>query len=323
MSEQEVKIDLNRPSQPPVRGGEAEPMVAIILPTHNRRKELAEMLRTLHSDRYPRRRIILIDDGSSDDTARFVADSFPDVEQLHGDGSLWWSGAINLGISAAIESDADLILWINDDNRLEPDTITEMVASYRRSGARSIICARTRSTATGEDEWVGEPPRWHPQFGNWTSPPLESDDVAAFHPPGGRGVLIPAFCFAEIGMVDQQCFPHYWADHDFHYRAMKAGYNYRIATRAVVWNSPNSKRPNDPDEFSTRWVLHFLFSRRSPMNLPTLHRLMKRHLAPGEYRTIFYPLLIGTLKWLASGWIVRHPYIYRPLKALNVVRRNF
>ncbi len=131
---------------------------------------------------------------------------------------------------------------------------------------------------------------------------------------------MPVECFREVGLIDQKTFPHYWADHDFHYRAMKAGYRYYLATDAVVWNAPNRKRPGDPDEFTARWILSFLFSRRSPMNLPTLRRLLKRHLDPVEYKKTFYPFALRTITWLASGWAARNPLIH---KSLRVIRRAF
>jgi GT2 family glycosyltransferase len=294
------------------------PRIAVIIPTHNRREAVVAVLASLDADHYPNKTIFLIDDGSSDGTQEFCRDRFPALQIRRGDGSLWWSGAINLGLEAVREGDFELVLWLNDDNRVEPETLTTMVAAMRQTGPRAIIAARTRSTASGTDEWVGEPPRWHRDYGRWHSPPLEAEVVSLEHPPGGRGVLIPTACFAELGVIDQATFPHYWADHDFHYRAMKAGYRYYLATGAVVWNRPNAPVSSNHEQFSIRGIAHFLFSRRSPMNLPTLRRLLKRHLSPEEYRSIWNPLVRQTLLWLASGWVVRHAFIHR---ALGRVRR--
>ena len=281
--------------------------LAVIIPTHNRWHEAIRSIECLLSDNYQSKIIILIDDGSTDGTSNECATLFPEVVLLQGDGNLWWSGAINVGIRKAMELRCDMVMWLNDDNRVESHTISEMVASYRRNGPDAIICSRTRSTETLLDEWAGEPPRWHKNYESFQRLDLSPPDILVEHPPGGRGVLIPIECFNKIGFVDQRRFPHYWADHDFHYRAMAAGYQYYLATSAAVWNVPNQRRADSADEFSMSWVIGFLFSRRSSMNLLTLHSLLIRHLSFSNYLQTYLPLSLSTITWLASGSIARQP----------------
>ncbi len=295
----------------------SEPNLAVIIPTHNRWEEARETLAQLKKSDYRSFEIVLIEDGCTDGTADNCQREFPDVHLLHGDGNLWWSGAINKGVEYALERGADAIVWLNDDNRVEPNTLSRMVESFERQGDRSIICARTKTMDTGLDEWVGDPPRWHPEFGKWKAPDLSAEDVPVKHPPGGRGVLIPARCFREIGLVDIKAFPHYWADHDFHYRAMKAGYRYFIASKAVVRNVPNKLRPEATELFSTTGARWFLFNRRSAMNMPTVRRLLKRHLSRQEYRRTFYPILFRHLLWLSYGWLTQRPRLHKPLRKVK------
>src|SRR6266436_7068395 len=299
------------------KSNQTDPLVVVIIPTYNRWQEARTTLACLEQSDYRNMEIVLVEDGCPDGTADSCRKEFPGVQLIHGDGNLWWSGAINKGLGYALERGAEMILWLNDDNRVEPQTLRRMFESFRRVGERSVICARTKSTGTGEDEWIGEPPRWHPDFDNWTPPDLAAQDVLVAHPPGGRGVLIPAACFREIGFVDSRDFPHYWADHDFHYRAMCAGYKYFIAPTAAVWNVPNQPRPETKPVFSLAWSRWFLFDRRSAMNMPTLRRLLKRHLRPPEYRRTFYPILLRHLAWLSYGWLIRKPSLHKPLHALK------
>src|SRR5260370_4760287 len=173
------------------------PNLAVVIPTYNRWPEARIALARLAQSEYQDFEIVLIEDGCTDDTADNCRREFPDVRLLHGDGNLWWSGAINRGVEYALERHVDAIVWLNDDNRVEPETLSRMVEAFRRLGDRSIICARTKLEGTGEDEWIGDPPRTHPEFGNWTPPDLSLDDLPVTHPPGGRGVLISTQCFRE------------------------------------------------------------------------------------------------------------------------------
>lgn len=295
----------------------SNPLLFVVIPTYNRWHEARQTLACLRQSTYANFKIILIEDACTDGTAEACAKEFPEVQQLHGDGNLWWSGAINMGVGYALNQGTDAIVWLNDDNRVEPNTLSRMVDSFKRTGARSVICSRTKSTGTGADEWIGDPPRWHAEFDTWEAPDLSPPDVPVRHPPGGRGVLIPAQCFRDIGLVDQKNFPHYWGDHDFHYRAMKAGYQYYLATAATIWNVPNRARAESNDLFSLTGAQWFLFNRRSAMNMPTVRRLLKRHLPPREYRRTFYPILFRHLLWLAYGWLLQKPFLLKPLRKLK------
>ena len=191
---------------------DSAPLVGVIIPTYNRWSLAEEAIRSLLSDDYPDKKIYLVDDGSVDGTADVCREKYPEVRICAGDGALWWSGAINLGLEQALGDGVELIAWLNDDNRVERSTISEMVACHQSHGQDTIIAARTISTATGGDEWAGDPPRWHPDYGQWQpSPPLPAapgEGTGAGHPvrkldhpPGGRGVLFPAACFTSVGRI--------------------------------------------------------------------------------------------------------------------------
>lgn len=294
--------------------------LAVVIPTYNRWHEARITLAHLRNSTYRDFDVVLVEDGCTDGTVENCRAEFPEVTILNGDGDLWWSGAINMGVEYAMQSGADAIIWMNDDNRVEPSTLAVMGESYQRTGPRSIITARTRSTDHEEtDEWAGDPPLWHPDFEDWKPLDLSGEIVPIRHPPGGRGVLIPVECFREIGLIDRRAFPHYWADYDFHYRAMKAGYRYYLASDAIVWNVPNAPGKAPAGQFSLSWARWFLFDRRSAMNMLVLRRLLKRHLPARQYRATFYPLLWRSLAWLASGWAARKPLVHR---SLRTIRRN-
>jgi GT2 family glycosyltransferase len=295
-----------------------EIFLTVVIPTHNRWEQARVTLSALARSDYKNFEVVLIEDGCTDGTADLCRKEFPSVHLLHGDGNLWWSGAINKGLEYALDRGTDAVVWLNDDNRVEPQTLTHLVESFRRQGDHSIACARVR--LIGADvEWAGRPPRWHADYESWKQPEaVLPQDFSIQHPPGGQGVLIPAQCFRDVGMIDVKAFPHYWADHDFHYRAMKKGYKYFVVADAVVWNMPNKERPEAGKAVigSLRGTAWFLFNRRSPMNMATVRRLLKRHLPSGEYRRTFYPLLRRHLNWLGFEWFSR-TRVYKLIRALK------
>lgn len=296
------------------------PKVAVIIPTYNRCNHALRAIHSLECDNYWNKDIYLVIDGSTDNTKEKVTEKHPQIKICLGDGNLWWSGAINLGLTFALKSDCHLVLWLNDDNCVEIDTISRMVQAHQLVGEQSIIAARTMSVQTRSDEWSGEPPRWHPDYASWTKLDCRQNLIQLEHPPGGRGVLFPINCFTQLGLIDKQKFPHYWADHDFHYRAMKAGYKYHLACTAIVWNAQNEPIVPEQMRYSAIGLFKFLFSRRSPMNFITLRRLLKRHLEPQEYKKIGPTFMKNTLIWLLFEWINTHPKFFSILRGLTRYR---
>jgi GT2 family glycosyltransferase len=296
---------------------EFDPRLFIVVPTYNRWDEARVSLECLLGSTYRNFKILLVEDACTDGTVEKCRTAFPEVEILHGNGDLWWSGSTNMGTKHALEQGAEIVMWINDDIRVEAETVGHLVESYERHGEKSVVCARIRLPG-GEQEWRGDPPPWHPALKEWK--PLElptTGDLAIEHPPGGQGVLIPARCFREIGFLDRENFAMNWADHNFHYRAMKAGYSYFISPKAVVWERANKQPPEEERMFTLSGAWWFLTNRRSYGNLRALRRHLKRHLPPREYRKIFYSILFRHVSWLSYEWLIRKPLLHRPLRALK------
>jgi GT2 family glycosyltransferase len=300
---------------------ELNPRLFIVVPTYNRWDEARVSLECLLGSTYKNIKVLLVEDACTDGTVEKCRDAFPEVEVLHGNGDLWWSGSTNMGTKHAIEQGAELVMWINDDIRVEPETIAHLVKSSRRGGPKAIVCARIRLPFGDAREWRGDPPSWHPDRKSWH--PLEfptEGDLPIEHPPGGQGVVIPAQCFRDIGLLDRANFAMNWADHNFHYRAMKAGYKYFISPRAVVWERANQAPPQSEKIFTLRGAWWFLTNRRSYGNLKALRRHLKRCLPPQEYRRVFYPILSRHLKWLSHGWLIRKPLLR---KLVRVLKKGF
>ena len=61
---------------------------------------------------------------------------------LQGDGNLWWSGATNLGVRYALEHGFAYVLTINNDSRVSPAFLSELVKTARLPGLCSPLSAR-------------------------------------------------------------------------------------------------------------------------------------------------------------------------------------
>jgi GT2 family glycosyltransferase len=103
--------------------------IEVVTPVHNR-KELT--LRCLESLKQADQtgidlHVIVVDDGSTDGTADALAQQFPDVQVISGDGNLWYTAGTNVALKAALENDPDFILAINNDSEFDPAFLQHML----------------------------------------------------------------------------------------------------------------------------------------------------------------------------------------------------
>src|SRR5258705_1835881 len=89
--------------------------IYIIIPVHNRKEFTRNCLYSLERQTRPCHQIIVVDDGSTDGTSEMLAKEFPGVIVLSGDGSLFWTAAINLGVRLALTLGAEYVLTLNND----------------------------------------------------------------------------------------------------------------------------------------------------------------------------------------------------------------
>jgi GT2 family glycosyltransferase len=183
--------------------------VYILIPVHNRRAVTLGSLENLHRngdlDRY---RVVVIDDGSTDGTGDAIAHQFPQVTLLPGDGNLWWTGAIRLGMEYAMAQGAEYIVWLNDDCRLAPGTLEGLLA-FCRQQAQAIIGAQgfeqddpTRLSFGGKRKtWRG--------YRFLTLPP---DQTVPCDLLSGNLVCLPKAVVDAIGYPDVVASPHYGGD---------------------------------------------------------------------------------------------------------------
>lgn len=95
---------------------------------------------------------------------------------------------------------------------------------------------------------------------------------------GGRGVIIPASLFTQIGLFDEEHLPHYWADHDFYLYARRHDIPLYVATRAFVdIDNTRTTLADNPGALSFSEFLHSLHSIRSHRNLRDVTALFRKH----------------------------------------------
>jgi glycosyltransferase involved in cell wall biosynthesis len=110
--------------------------VTVCIPTRNRPEDLAECLDSIAASGVPVAEIVVSDDSTDDRTRELVAARYPHVKYIFGPRKGLGPNR-NSAISAAT---GDWILFLDDDARLGPDFLTEMMkARYANADSRLIF----------------------------------------------------------------------------------------------------------------------------------------------------------------------------------------
>jgi len=113
-----------------------QPLVSILIPAYNAQEWIADTLRSAIGQTYERTEIIVIDDGSTDQTLalarRFESEGIRVITQRNQGASAARNKAFSL-------SKGDYIQWLDADDLLAPDKIERQLAALREIGSVRIL----------------------------------------------------------------------------------------------------------------------------------------------------------------------------------------
>ncbi len=260
------------------------PSVTILIVNWNRREDTLECLASLSEISYPNYRIMLVDNGSTDQSVEAVQHSFPHVEIIRSDKNLRFAGGNNLGIERFLESDDDLCLLLNNDTTVDPGFLEPLVQAMQSAPEIGIAGPKILYHHRPGVIWFAGgviKPAWGyvRHFG------LRQPDDGRFDQPldvsflTGCCMLIRREVIEKTGMLDEG-FYLYSEDADYCLRASKAGYKLKYEPTSHIYHklSQSTGGAYHPEKWRRRYQ--------------SLFRLVQKHTSP-----LTYPLFALNLIW--------------------------
>src|SRR5215203_2741551 len=139
----------------PAAGTVAGPLVSVVIPCHNQARFLADGVESVLAQRYRPVEIIVVNDGSTDDTAE-VAARYPEVRHIVQDNR-GLAEARNRGL---LHSRGALLVFLDADDRLLPHALGRGAALLAADPALGFVAGQSRFIASdGSPLPTGQPAR--------------------------------------------------------------------------------------------------------------------------------------------------------------------
>lgn len=117
------------------------PLVYVVILNWNGYADTADCLTTCLTNRYPRTRIVVVDNGSSDGSELLLRSAFPEITVVQTGSNLGYAGGNNVGIRHALGSGADYVVLLNNDTVVDPDFITSLVQIATADCRPGMLCS--------------------------------------------------------------------------------------------------------------------------------------------------------------------------------------
>ena len=216
------------------------PKVTVIILNWNGKEDTLECLASVKKIDYSNFEILLVDNGSVDDSVEAVSEHYPDVTLLQTGDNLGYAGGNNVGIRYALDNKAEYVLLLNNDTVVDVQLINALIVASKAIVNRAIMGGKIYYYAQPDTLWYAGA-RWIPDKLDFEHIGLGQKDTKIFDEltktdyVTGCLMFVPAEIFRQVGLLDEDFFLIY-EETDWCYRAKKYGYDCYYIPTVKIWH---------------------------------------------------------------------------------------
>ena len=214
--------------------------VFIIILNYNGKKDTLECLDSLKKIDYQYNEIVLVENGSSDDSENAIKKEFPYVKLIKIKNNAGFTGGNNIGIRSVLKQKADYILLLNNDTIVDKRFLSEMMKVAESDEKIGIVCPKVYFYSRPKIlQYAGL--RFDISRGKSVLKGYDEEDIGQFDDImemdfcGGTCMLVRREVFEKVGLFDEDYFT-YFEDNDLGFRVKKAGYKIMFCPGAKIWH---------------------------------------------------------------------------------------
>jgi GT2 family glycosyltransferase len=216
---------------------------------------------------YPNLKIVIVDNGSTDDSANVLAERFPLAAQVRMDHNGAVTKAYNAGLRYALNQGTDYVLMLNNDTVLDEAMTTLLVEFAEKDSRFGLVTPKIYYYDQPDVIWFAGGMRSRFDYGAYGTGEGETDSEGnsvekEVDYAWACGMLMSRAMLESVGLFDTQ-FYLYYDDVDYSIRVQKAGFRIWYVPRAKMWHKV-SHSTSGSAQFARIWA-------RSKMRLYRKH----------------------------------------------------
>lgn len=220
-----------------------QPKVAIVILTYNNKPFIERFMPSVLATTYANKEVWVADNASTDGSAAYTYEHFPEVKILESSTNLGYAGGYNWALN---QIEADYYVLLNSDVRVTPNWVNplvELALSNPKVGAMQpkILDAKDTDKFEYAGACGGYLDKWGYAFCRGRIFDfLETDngqynDVQKVFWATGACLFVSAKAYKEVGALDADFFAH-MEEIDLCWRLQRAGYEVYVNPNSVVYH---------------------------------------------------------------------------------------
>ncbi len=215
------------------------PFVAIIILNTNRKEDTLECLASLTANKYPRIKIVVLDNNSTDGSVSAIQTEYPEVTILPINENKGYAGNNNVGLQYVQQFEPDWIYIVNEDTIFDQDALRQMMAAvadypevgiigplvYHFDEPTIIQSAGGIFSKSGDSIHISQNEEDRGQL----KTPYSVDWIS------GCAIAIRKEALKQAGMIDERFF-YYWEETEWCYRVKSYGWEILLIPSAKIWH---------------------------------------------------------------------------------------
>ena len=212
--------------------------VSVVLLNWNGAHFTIPCIESLRQSSYPNVEIVVVDNGSTDGSPERISERFPDIPMIRNGANLGFAQGNNIGVDYSLRAGADYVLTLNNDTLVDPEMISELVATTSRHEDSVAVCPKIYWFHQPDRLWFGgsRANLWFGIFDHIGMNEVDNSRYATERDIGfatGCCILVPRKIIEAVGMFDPAFFI-YCEDVDWSLRCRRAGFRLLFAPKAKL-----------------------------------------------------------------------------------------
>ncbi|PIS05549.1 MAG: hypothetical protein COT81_00860 [Candidatus Buchananbacteria bacterium CG10_big_fil_rev_8_21_14_0_10_42_9] len=212
--------------------------VGIVILSYNSRQDLPDCLSSVDKAAKGKHQVIVVDNASSDNSAKYVKDNWPQVILIENTQNIGYAGGNNTGIKRALKDKCDYIYILNPDAVVDKDFLDEILSVADTD--KTIAITQSKILHFKDKNIINSIGNAIHYLGfGYTMGNGQKDNGRSENrevPYGsGAAMLLRADAIRQIGIFDETFFM-YHEDLALGWLARLAGYKIMLAPKSVVYH---------------------------------------------------------------------------------------